>query len=133
MNKSYSLPLLNRPFPSLVHYPWASTCQPRMSFILYGNLVPHCCFALLAIILFCWSFSKIVYVSFMGLLGQYTVPALTVKGTHPASFAKRLQVYVHYVSAPTTKGILITLPPLPHITMDSNTTCWGDKHIVELL
>ena len=38
-------PLLNELFPSLVHHPWASTCQPCKSFILYGNLVPHFCLA----------------------------------------------------------------------------------------
>ena len=87
---------LNRPFPLLMHYSWASTCQPRMSFILYGNLVSYHCFTLLAIMLLCWAISKIVYVSFVGLLRQYTVPALTVKGTRLASFAKRLQVHTMF-------------------------------------
>ena len=45
--------------------------NPACPFIFYGNL--HC-LALLAIILFCWAFSKIVCVGFMGLLGAIYRP-----------------------------------------------------------
>ena len=37
--------------------------------------------------------------------------------------------YTYPIPAPTAKGISITLPPLPHTTIGSNTTCWGDKYI----
>ena len=57
-------PLPNGLFCSLVHHPWASMCQPHTSFILHGNLTPHCCLAPLAIILLCWAFSKIICVGF---------------------------------------------------------------------
>ena len=33
---------------------------------------------------------------------------------------------------PTAKGTLITLPPLSHITMSSDTTCWKDKQLGKL-
>ena len=115
MNKSYSLSLLpNGPFPSLVHHPWASTCQPRMSFILYGNLASHRCLTPLAIILICWTFSKIVCVGFMGLLGAIYRPYSNYKkDSPPCSICKRA-LSTHLVLAPTTEETSLTLPPLFH-------------------
>ena len=40
--------------------------------------------------------------------------------------------YTHHVLAPIVKGTSITLPPFPHTTTGSNTTCWGDKNLREL-
>ena len=83
----------HKPFPLLVHHPWASTCQPCKSFILHGNLVPHHCLTPLAIILLCWAFSKIICVGFMGLIGAIYRPTSIVKRTRPTQFAKGLQVH----------------------------------------
>jgi len=85
-------PLPNGPFPSLGHHPWASTCQSRTSFILHENLTLHCCLASLAIILICWAFERSFVWALWACLVQSTMPALTTKGTHPALFAKGLQV-----------------------------------------
>ena len=121
-------PLPNELFPSLVHCPWTSMCQPRTSFILYGNLALHHYLAPLAIILLCWAFSKIVYIGFMGLLCAIYHPRSNCEGTRLLHLWKGFKC-THPIPAPTTKGIWIILPPLAHTTMGSNTTCWGDKHL----
>ena len=85
-------PLPNGPFPSLVHHPWASTCQSRTSFILHGNLTPHCCLAPLAIILICWAFKRSFVWVLWACLVQSTMLAPTTKGICLAPFVKGLQV-----------------------------------------
>ena len=82
-------PLPNGHFPSLVHHPWASTCQSHTTFILHGNLAQHHCLVPLAIILLCWAFSKIVCVNFMGLLGAIYHPCSNCKRDLPCSICKR--------------------------------------------
>ena len=126
-------PLPNRSFPSLVHHPWASMYQPCMSFILHGNLASYRCLAPLAIILICWVLFKIIFVGFMGLLCSiYHVPASTVKGPALLHLQKGFK-YTHLIPTPTAKGISITLPHLPYNTMRFDTTCWGYKHLGEIL
>ena len=93
MNKSYSLPLPNRLFHSLVHHSWTFTYQPRTSFILHENLTPHHCLTLLTIILLCLAFSKIVCVSFMGLLGAIYCLRSNCKRDLPCSICERFQVH----------------------------------------
>ena len=82
-------PLPNGHFPSLVHHPCDCTCQSRTSFILYGNLTPHHYLALLAIILLCWAFFKIVCAGFMGLLGAICHPRSNCKKDPPCSICER--------------------------------------------
>ena len=89
MNKSYSLPLPNRLFHSLVHHSRTFTYQPRTSFILHENLTPHRCLALLTIILICLAFSKIVCVGFMGLLGAIYCPYSNYKKDLPCFICAR--------------------------------------------
>ena len=124
-------PLLNELFPSLVHHPWASTCQSYKSFILYRNLTPHCCLAPNGTHLA--PFAKVL---------QYTHPIPTPTA-HPTQFAKGFQVHapqsysncwrnLDNLVTSNSEGSSLTLLPLSHTTMGFDTTCWGDKHIGEL-
>ena len=83
-------PLPNGLFLSLVHHPWAFMCPPRTSFILHGNLALHYCLAPLAIIHLCWPFFQDHLCRLLwAWLVQYTVHALTLKGTYPCSICER--------------------------------------------
>ena len=109
-------PLPNELFPSLVHHPWAFMCQPYTSFILHGNLTPHCCLAPLAIILLCWAFSKIVCVGFMGLLGVIYRPCFNYKRDLPCSICERFQVHTPHSCSNCKRSLdnLATFAPHHH-------------------
>ena len=115
-------PLPNGPFPSLVHHPWASTCQSHTSFILNRNLAPHRCLVPLTIILPVRPSPRSLLWALWVCLVQYTILAPTVKKTRlapttkktcPIPFAKGFQVHTPPVPILTAKGTSITLPPLP--------------------
>ena len=122
-----------------VFYPW----EPRTSPSPLSSTIEN---------ILCWVFFQDHLCGFIDLLGaiyrscpncerglsllhlrngfNYTYPVLipTAKGTRLTLFAKGLQVHTPR-SCSNYKRNLINWPPLPHATMGSDTTCWGDKHL----
>ena len=112
-------PLPNRLFPSLVHYPWAYTCQPCTSLVLHGSLALLRYLAPLAIILFCWAFPRSFISALWACSVQYTVSAPTAKGTHSAPFVKGFQVHIPCSHSNYERNLdnLATFAPTPPWTL----------------
>ena len=126
-------PLPNEPLPSLVHHLWASTCQPCTSFILHGNLASHRCLAPLAIILISWTFSKIVCVAFMGLLGIIYRPRPNYKRDSSALLHLRKGFKYTPCSRSKCGRNLVNLASfIPHTIVGFVTTFCRDKHLREV-